>query len=155
MLTFLLANWRVVLFAALLAAVGIQELRVRSVKAEFLAYQTAIEKQVAENKTKAALETARMAHNAQKAVDDLTTRLTSLDRAYRVLRDRRSTKPVPSLAESTGIAQTCPGEPDKPNPAVGRLESLEAGIESILEAGDREIAKYIELWELQKRNAGQ
>lgn len=149
----LLSYWKLWLVLALLAAVGIQELRVRSVQSQFGAYRTQIEKQVAENKTKAALETARMAHNQTKALDALQVRLTAAESRYKRLRDSRSTPAVPSLATVTGIAETCPGEPDKPNPAVGQMERIERGIEAILELGDREIAKYVELYKLQQENA--
>lgn len=152
MIGLLLSNWRLVLIAGLALSVAVQEARVRWIKSEFQAYRLEIERQVAENKAEAALEAARMAHNARKAVDDLQTRLDSLRRSYRVLRDSRSAPAVPSLAESTGVLESCPGEPDKPNPAVGRLEQAERGIEAILEAGDREIAKYVELWRLNQAN---
>jgi hypothetical protein len=152
MLTLLLANWRWVVMGALLLALGVQTGRISLLKSEHQAYKAEIERQVAENRAKAAEEASRMAHNATKALNDLQARLDAVRRSYRVLRDSRGTPAVPSLSESTGIAQSCPGEPDKPNPAVGRLAEAERGIEAILELGDREIAKYVELWKLQVEN---
>jgi hypothetical protein len=149
----LLANWKLVLFGILLAAVGIQELRVRSVKSDFATYKSAIEKQVAANKLEAAQEASRMAHNATKALDELQVRLTDLSARYKRLRDSRSTPPVPALSDAASLFGSCPGNPSQPDTASRRLGEVEAEIAGVLETGDREIAKYVELWKLQQRNA--
>lgn len=132
---------------------GVQTGRITLLKAEHAAYVSEIEKQVAENKAKAALETARINANAAEALDDLQNRYAALDARYRVLRSTRSPSAVPSLSEATGITKSCPGEPDKPNPALGQVERLEAGIEEILRFGDEQIARHVELWKLQKENS--
>lgn len=149
----LLRFWKLWLLLGLLAAIGLQEVRVRLIKSAHESYVASIEKQVAENKVQNALEQARIERNGKEALDALTTRYAALNARYRVLRDSRSAPPVPSAADAIGIAQSCPGIDGQPNPVAGRMESLEAGIESILEAGDREIAKYVELWKLQQENA--
>jgi hypothetical protein len=141
------------LIGLLVLGLAIQEIRVQWVKSEFKDYKAEIERQVAENKVKAAQEQARMAANATKALDDLQARLDSVNRSYRLLRDRRGSPAVPTLADAAGLAQSCPGESGKPNPAVGRMGILEAEIEGILRLGDSEIAKYVELWRLAQRNA--
>jgi hypothetical protein len=149
----LLANWRLVLVAALAVAVLIEEIRIRSIKADFSAYKVEIERQVAQNRLKNALEQARIERNGKEALDALTNRYAALNARYRVLRQSSSAPRVPSAVEALGIVQSCPGKPDQPNPAVGQVERLERGVEEILEFGDREIAKYVELWKLQNQNA--
>lgn len=149
----LLANWKLFLFGVMLAAIGVQELRVRWIKSDFEAYRVEIERQVAQNRLQNAQEQARIERNGKEALDALQTRYAALNARYRVLRKSSSAPRVPSAVEALGIAQSCPGEPDKPNPAVGQVERLERGVEEILEFGDREIAKYVELWKLQQENA--
>jgi hypothetical protein len=148
----ILANWKLILFGILLAAIGIQELRVRSVKSDFATYKSAIERQVEANKLAAAQERARMAHNATKALDDLQARLDSVRRSYRVLRDSRSAPAVPALSDASSLFGSCPGNPSQPDTASRRLAEIEAAIAGVLETGDGEIAKYVELWKLQQRN---
>ena len=149
----ILANWKLILFGILLAAVGIQELRVRSVKSDFATYRTAIEKQVAANKLAAAQEASRMAHNATKALDDLQVRLTALAARYKRLRDSRSTPPVPALSDSASLFGSCPGNPSQSDTAARLLEEVERRVTEVLQQGDSELAKYVELYELNKRNS--
>ena len=154
MIAFALSNWRLILICLLLAAVAVQELRVRWIKSEFATYQAEIERQVAENRVKNAQEATRQALNAKEALDALQGRFNALNARYKRLRDSSSPSGVPSLSDATGIAQSCPGESGKPSPALGQVERLERGIEEILSFGDAEIAKLVELWKLQQRNAG-
>lgn len=139
---FLFSYWRIILFSMIVLALGIQTGRIKLLKSEYA-------QEKAEIAVQEATERARIAHNAQETLDALQTRLTALDARYRVLRNTTT----PSLVEATGIAEACPGEPSKPNPAVGQMELLERGIEEILKLGDKEIAKLVEIWELQQKNA--
>lgn len=143
MLTVLLSNWRVILLALLLGALAVQTGRISLLKSEYA-------KEKAERTAQEATERARIAQNSTEALDALQSRYAALESRYRVLRSKPA---APSLVEATGILQTCPGESGKPNPAVGQVERLEAGIERLVEFGDREISKYVELWELQQRNS--
>ena len=149
----LLANWRIVLFGAVVLALGVQTGRISLLKAEHAEYVAKINQEVAENKAKAALETARLNANATEALDDLQARYSILNARYNGLRQSGSSKPVPSLAESTGVLSSCHGEPGKPNPAVGQMERLERGVEEILKFGDVEISKLVESHQLQQNNA--
>jgi hypothetical protein len=153
-LTFLLANWRLVLLAVLVAAVGIQTARLNATKSEFALYKADIQKQVAENAAKAAQERARMAQNQSEALGELQTRLDRLNRSYRVLRDRRSTQSMPSLSSAAPSISSCPGDPSQPDSVARRLDEIEAEVIGALETGDLELGKYAELWRLQQLNAG-
>jgi hypothetical protein len=154
MIAFALSNWRMLLMGLLLGALAIQEVRVRWIKAEFVTYRAEIERRVAENKVKAAQEQARIASNATKALDDLQARLDTVNRSYRLLRERRGSPAVPALASAAPSLSSCPGKPDESDAAAKFLGEVESRVASVLEQGDKEIAKYVELWKLQEKNSG-
>jgi hypothetical protein len=60
---------------------------------------------------------------------------------------------VPSLPDAAPSLSACPGKPDQPEPVAGFLAQVEGRVTAILEAGDREIAKYVDLWKLEQANA--
>ena len=153
-LGWIFSNWRLVLIGGLVLALGVQEVRVRWIKSDFETYRVNIEKAVADNKTKAALETARMAQNASESLQALQTRLDRLNRAYSVLRKRGSAPAVPALSSAAPDLSSCPGNDGKPDALAKSLERVEEGVLGILEEGDRELSKYVELWKLQQQNAG-
>jgi hypothetical protein len=153
-LAWIFSNWRLVLIGTLMLGIGIQEARIRWVKSDFETYQLNIEKAVAQNRLQNAQEATRIERNGKEALDALQSRYAALNRSYKRLRDRSRTDRVPDLPATLGIAQSCPGEPGKPNPVAGQVGKLEEGIEGIIEFGDGEIAKYVELYRLQQKNAG-
>jgi len=153
MIAFALSNWRLILIGVLVAAVAVQELRVRWIKSEFVTYRAEIERQIAENKVRNAQEVARQALNQKEALDALQGRFNALNARYKRLRDSASPSGVPALSSAAPVLSACPGDVGKPDSLAGRLEQMESAVLGILEKGDREIAKYVELWRLQKRNA--
>jgi hypothetical protein len=153
-LAWIFSNWRLVLIGTLMLGIGIQEVRIRWVKSDFQTYQLNIEKQVADNKTKAALETARMAQNASDSLQALQTRLDRVNRAYSLLRKRGGSPAVPALSSAAPDLSSCPGNDGKPDALAKSLERVEEGILGVLEEGDRELSKYVELWKLEQQNAG-
>ena len=154
MTAFALSNWRTILIAALFAGLAVQELRIRWVQADYLAYRAEIERQVAESKVRNAQEQARQALNQKEALDALQGRFNALNARYKRLRDRASAAGVPALSSAAPIISSCPGNDGKSDAASKFLGEVESRIVGILEQGDKEIAKYVELWKLQQRNAG-
>jgi uncharacterized protein YukE len=132
---------------------GLQSLRLRECKAEFAQFRADTERLGAEAKVRAAQELAQHAQHAQEALDDLQTRHDALSARYASLSARPGGRRVPSLPDAAPSLSTCPGKPDQPEPVAGFLAQVEGRVTAILEAGDREIAKYVELWKLEQANA--
>ena len=153
----LLLDLRVILGAALIAMgiyAKIQTVRLDAAKAEFAQYKADVESEAAKAKVLAAREEARRAQNAQEVLDGLQARYTALNARYRRLQHATaSSGPVPALSDAAALFGTCPGDAGKPDPTAGRLAEIESRITGILETGDREIAKYVELWRLQEKNS--
>lgn len=153
----LLLDLRVLLSIALVA-VGIyakvQSLGWQQCKAEYTQFQADIDREASASKVKAAQEAARHAKNSQEALDGLQTRYDALDARYRRLRQSATSGgTVPTLSSAASVAQACPiGEPDT---AARRMGEIEARIAAVLEAGDKELAKYRELWRLNEANKPQ
>lgn len=150
----LLLDIRVWLAAALIATglyAAVQRLEKETVKTEFAKFRADTESEEAKAKVAAAQEAARRSQNAQEVLGDLQTRYVALNARYRVLRDGSDRSPVPSLSSAASSLGSCPEGAD----ANARfLAEVESRVTAILEAGDGEIAKYLELWELQLRNSG-
>jgi uncharacterized protein YukE len=135
---------------------GLQSLRLRECKAEFAQFRADTERLGAEAKVRAAQELAQHAQHAQEALDDLSSRNAALSASYERLRTLNSTgRRMPRLPDAAPSLSACPGKPDQPEPVAGFLAQVEGRVTSILEAGDREIAKYVELWKLEQRNSAQ
>lgn len=153
----LLTDLRFWLAAALVATglyAAVQRLAKEQVKAEYAQFRADVESEAAAARVRAAQEAARHAQNAQETLDALQTRYDALNARYRVLRSSAGSGPVPSLSSAAPSLAACPGSPDQPDPAARFLAEVEGRVAAVLEAGDRELAKYRELWELQEKNSG-
>jgi hypothetical protein len=145
-ISLLLGNWKLVLLGLLVAAVGYLNWRLESCKKGAEEYRISVE---ALGKAQE-METARIIKEREKAAQEaqnaLQTRLTDLASKYaaarRQLRDKPGPESVPTLASAAPVL--CPG-PDAE--LAGRLADLEGRILALTEAGDRELAKYRQLWE--------
>ena len=153
----LLLDIRVWLGAALVV-VGIfakvQTVRVAEIKAEYAQFRADVESEAAKAKVRHAQEAARQAQNAQEVLSDLQTSYAALNARYRVLRTSAGSSPVPALSSAAASLGSCPGSDVKPDANARFLAEVEIRVTEILEVGDRELAKYRELWELQLRNSG-
>lgn len=144
--------------AAAMLALGsyaaVQHLGWKLEKANFAQFRAEIASAAAEAEVRNAQEAAREAHNAQEVLDGLQTRYAALSRSYGLLRaNPASSGGVPSLSSAAASLGACPGNSEKPDSTTRRLAELEGRILSVLEAGDRELGKYRQLWELQEKNA--
>ena len=153
----LLLDIRVWLAAALIATgiyAKVQSVRVTEIKAEYAQFRADVESEAAKAKVAAAREALRRTENATEVLSDLQTRHAALNARYRVLRTSAGSSPVPTLSEAAASLGSCPGDTGKPDANARLLAEVEARVTEILETGDRELAKYRELWELQLRNSG-
>lgn len=129
---------------------AVQRVEKNQIKAEYAQFIADVESEAAKAKVAAAQEAARRAQNAQEVVSDLQARFDALNSRYRILRTSSGSGTVPALSSSaTSIAACSCGQPDAAPRFVPEGRCLAA-----LEAGDREIAKYRELWRLQEKNSG-
>lgn len=145
-MTFLLLYWRYVVMALLLAALGIQTMRLHHEQKAFNDFRVSVEAlgraQKAENERilKERETTAKEVEDAKnKAISDLSTRYAA---ARRLLNDARSGG-VPSTPAAPTLASACEpsGGPDR------RLDELEAALLDALERADQELIKYRQLWQ--------
>lgn len=147
----LLANWRAVAISILIAIpagyAAVTKIRLEHVKAQYAQYRAEVAATAAEAEVRTAQVVAEHAHNAQEVLDDLQTRNTALAARYQRLRDAGTGgRIVPAVSVAAAIVAAEPaGQPDAAARCVA--ETL-----AVLELGDRELAKYRELWELGQRN---
>ena len=121
---------------------------------KFAQYRADVEAAAATARVKAAQEAARQALNAQEALDALQTRHAQLGARYVRLRDAAASGGgVPGLSTAAASLGSCPGKHIEPDATARFLAAVESAIAGVLEAGDREIAKYVQLWALQQKNA--
>ena len=153
----LLLDLRVLLGIALIATGGyaaVQRLQKEQCRAEFAQFRADVESEAAKAKVKAAEEAARHAQNAQGALDGLQIRLNAISAANeRLRRTQASSHPMPALSSAAPSLGSCAGDAGKPDPAIGLLDEIEGRILAVLTEGDKELAKYVELWRLQEANA--
>jgi hypothetical protein len=153
----LLLDLRVWLGAALVATgiyAKVQNLEKQQAQTDLAQFRADVESEAAKAKVAAAQDEARKAKNAQEVLSDLQTRYDALNARYRVLRTSAGSSPVPSLSSAAPSLGSCTGSPSQPDANARFLAEVESRVTAILEAGDRELAKYRELWELQLRNSG-
>ena len=146
-------TWVALAMLGLGAWAQIQSLRLRECKAEFAQFRADTERLGAEAKVRNAQEAARQALAAQEVLDDLQTRHDALSARYASLSVRPGGRRVPSLPDAAPSLSACPGKPEQPDATTRFLVEVESRIIAITEAGDREIAKYVELWKLEQANA--
>jgi len=144
----LLLDLRVLLGAALIATgiyAKVQTVRLGQKEAEFAQFRADVESEAAKSKVAAAQEAARQAQAAEEVLSDLQVRYVALNARYRVLRSGAGSGPVPALSHPPpGVGPI----------AIGPVESdADARCVAVIEEGDRELAKFRELWELQLRNS--
>ena len=143
-------TWIAIAFAALASYAAVQHIGWQASKAEYAQFRADTERLAAEAKVKNAQEAARHAQDAQEALDDLQTSYDALNARYASLRRSSPGRGgVPGLASAATSLSSCPVA--QPDAASGRLADLEARVVTILESGDREIAKYRQLWELEQK----
>lgn len=142
-MTFLLANWRLVVLAVLLATIGVQTWRLDRCSRAYEAYRIEVKAlgaaQEAENARKQA-EREKIAHETNAA---LQKRLSDLGARYKRLRDNPGGGSVPSEPPAPALASAC--QPSGEH--IGRLAGLEAALLDALERADAEMIKFRELWE--------
>ena len=144
-MTFLIANWRIVLLALLLAIIGVQTLRLDRCQTSFHDYKVSVEalgraQQLENERIQKEREVAEKESTDAKnrAIADLSSRYAS---ARRMLDNaRRGGVPAPSEAPALATACKPSGSPDP------RLGELEAALLDALERADQELVKYRELW---------
>lgn len=152
----LLLDWRVwvvITIAALGVFGAVQTGRLDHEKAAFALFRAETAKVAAEAQARNAQERAREAQNATEVLSDLQTRHAALGARYVKLRDGSGSGRMPDLASAAARLGSCGPKSLQPDPTARFLGTLESEITGILEAGDLEIAKYVELWALQQKNA--
>ena len=114
-------------------------------KAEFAQFRADVDRLASEAKVKNAQEAARQAQNAQEVLGDLQTRHDALSARYDRLRARPGSSPVSALPGAAPSPGPIASDPQQPDPDARCL--------AVMEAGDREIAKDVELWRLEQENS--
>ena len=149
-MTFLLANWRLLILGSLLLVLGIQTWRLDRCKTGWHDYEVAVQAlgqaQLAENEriAREREKAAKEAVNALKKSNmDLAARYAD---ARRRLRDDPGPGAVPTLASAAAAA--CPS-PDAD--LTRRLADLEKAFLDLAERHDAERLKYLALWEWANR----
>jgi len=156
-MTFLLANWRLLIVGSLLLVLGIQTWRLDSCKKGWHDYEVSVQAlakaQDAENKrianSRKELENETTAAK-DKAIADLSIRYAD---ARKRLRDYRPGS-VSAPGEAPALASACVPS----NPVIGgvgedqekvssRLADVEAALLDALERADQELINYRKLWE--------
>lgn len=146
--------WLVAAIVGLGIYAAVQRLEKENCKAEFAQFRADVESEAAKAKVKAAQEAAQQAQHAQEALDDLSTRNAALSARYERLRNSKpDSGQVPSLSSAAPSLGACRGEPNQPDPLIGRLDEIEGRFLAVLAKGDTEIAKYVELYRLEQENA--
>lgn len=136
--------WVSAAFAAIGLYAAMQHIGWQAAKAEFAQYRADAESLAADAKVRNAQEAARRTQNTQEVLDDLQTRNDALAARYASLRNAKpGSNRMPGDPAAPVQACSCPaGESDAATRCL-----------AVLEAGDREIAKYKELWDLGFKNA--
>lgn len=134
--------WVSVAFAAIGLYAAMQHIGWQAAKADFAQFRADTESLAADAKVRNAQEAARRTQNTQEALDDLQTRNDALAARYASLRNAGG-RQLPS--DPAAPAKAC-SRPAGESDAAARCLA-------VLEAGDREIAKYKELWDLGFKNA--
>ena len=146
-LALLTNRWTYVIaaFALCCAALGIQTTRLKWVQAEYATFQAAVAKEAADAKVRNAQIAAGQAQAAQEVLDDLQTRHAALGARYASLRASAGSRTVSAIPGASGQSSACPGSASESDTLTRCLAATEWG--------DRELAKYAELWKLWRQNA--
>jgi len=151
-----LLDYRIWLVAAL-AAVSLyaasQKIAKEHVQAELAQFRADVESEAAKAKVAAAQQEALQAKHSEEVVSDLQNRLDAANARYARLRASSGSSTVPALSTAAPSLSACPGNSGESDANARFLAQVEERVIAITEAGDREIAKYRELWELQQKNS--
>lgn len=139
-------TWIAIAFGVLGVYAAVQHMGWEAAKARYVTLEAETAKLAAEAKVKNAQERARIAQNATEAISALQTSHDAIAARYERLRKSSASSSrvptCPSAATSPGAGS---GDPVKPDPIAGCLAALQWG--------DRELAKFRELWLLDNKNA--
>jgi len=146
-MTFLLANWRLVLLAVLIGAIGVQSWRLdrsqkayASLEAEFEQFKGSVKALGEKAKADAALQQAKDSERKAKSdAENAKTRrdLAGVYDAYRRLRDSRSGG---SLLPTTPSGSASPATASFDRTGLDRaLSEFDRGVTGLLEQGDQAI----------------
>ncbi len=138
-------TWIAVAFGILSFYAAVQHIGWQATRAEYATFQAGVAKEAADAKVRNAQEAARHAQNAQEVLSDLQTRHVALSARYASLRARSGSGGVPTVPGAAPSPGPVPGSPEQPDTLTRCLAALEWG--------DTELAKFAELWKLDKANA--
>lgn len=144
----LLLDLRVILGIAIVGMgiyAKVQTVRIAECKAEYAQFRADVESEAAKAKVAAAQEATRRALAAQEVLSDLQTRNAALNARYQRLR----------ASAGSGIVPSVPAPAPSPSSVAGSPEVTDADARclAVLESADREIGKFVELWNLQLLNS--
>lgn len=161
-MAFLLTNWRVVVVAMLLLALGIQTWRLDRCQSKFEEFRISTE---ALGRAQKAKNEADATYNKELSNDTIAAKdaaIADLSTRYAAARKRLSERPggggLSPAPAAPSLASAC--EPaDRPAPGVGvdqakaaaRLAEVEAALLDLLESADREMVKHRLLYEWAQR----
>lgn len=146
--------WLAVAFAALAVYAAAQRAGKEHYKAELAQYRADVESEAAKDKVRAAREAAQQALNAQGAIDDLQARNAALSAAYERLRHAKPrSSPVPAVPAAPAVLGPVARSDVESDADARCVAKSEAIILGVLEAGDKELAKFTELYRLEQANA--
>ncbi len=132
-------------FGVLTFYAAVQHIGWQATKAEYAQFRADVESESAKAQVAAAQEVARHAQNAQEVLDDLQTRHAALGARYASLRASAGSRPVSAVPGAAPSPGACPGSAAESDALVRCLTAAEWG--------DRELAKYAELWKLWKADS--
>ena len=137
-------TWVAIAFGILAFYAAVQHIGWQASKAEYATFQASTAKEAADAKVKSAQEQARMAANATEALSDLQVRHDAISARYERLRK-----------SGGGAMPACPAAPAGSGPVAGSPVQPDplAGCVAALQWGEGELAKFRELWLLDKANA--
>ena len=138
-------TWIAAAFAAVGVYAAVQHIGWSLTKAEYSTFQASVAKEAADAKVRNAQIATGQAQAVQEVLDDLQTRHAALGARYASLRARAGSGAMPALSGAPGQPSACPRDAGEPDTLTRCLAAAEWG--------DRELAKYAELWKLWKVNA--
>ena len=144
----LLLDLRVLLGAALIATgiyAKVQNLEKQQAETNLAQFRADVESEAAKAKVAAAREALRHAENTTEVISGLQTDNAALRARYDRLRASAGSRTVSAIPGASGQPSACPGGTVESDTLTRCLAATEWG--------DRELAKYAELWKLWRQNA--
>lgn len=143
--------WMGAALLAVSAYAAVQHTRLGWCQANFAQFRADVQSEAAKAQVRNAEVALQQEQAAMEALDDLQTRNDALRARYDRLRKSASPGSGPVPADPGTAPAAGSGLTRQPDPAPRCVP--EGRVLAVLEAGDRELAKYRELWELAVRNA--